>query len=326
MSDDETPPPSCPAAPEAALPEAAALESARAEPTLTESASDAPAPAVPAPAVPAPAVPALKDAACNAAALREASLHLDMAGALLGPGRRPDDAGAILAASSLRNAARLAVEHGKWSGDLPRALTAARLRPAQERAVRTLLDGGQPDNFATAEVAVTHLVMAASERTSVPSLIRRYQLAAMVAVLAAAALLIGFVVRAQPSQRPSDAYHFKASSAEAPYPQEGQLGDHGPFELVFHTKNESDPWVIIDLGETRKISKVSLLQRSDCCKDRGVPLVVEVGDESQTFVEVASRKEPFAEWTAKFPPQSARYVKLRATKRTYLHLRDVFIR
>ena len=115
-------------------------------------------------------------------------------------------------------------------------------------------------------------------------------------------------------------------SAESPFEEAGQLGEHGAWELVFHTKREAKPWVEIDLGEAREIRQITLRQRTDCCEDRGLPLVIETAGADRVYEELERRKDPFREWTFTFTPRTARYVRLRSTKRTILHYRDVVIR
>ena len=92
----------------------------------------------------------------------------------------------------------------------------------------------------------------------------------------------------------------------------------------FHTKEERNPWLEIDLGKPQRFSRVRVYNRRDCCAERVVPLVVEVSNDHRKWQEVARRQEQFeGDWTAKFSATSARYVRLRVDKRTMLHLHDV---
>ena len=103
-------------------------------------------------------------------------------------------------------------------------------------------------------------------------------------------------------------------------PQQECDGGKGYF---FHTREERNPWLEIDLGKTEQISKVRVLNREDCCAERATPLVVEVSNDRSSWHEVARRKESFDEWTARFSPLSARYVRLKVARRSFLHLRAV---
>jgi hypothetical protein len=91
----------------------------------------------------------------------------------------------------------------------------------------------------------------------------------------------------------------------------------------FHTAEEDDPWLEIDLGAKQFVSAVRLLNRNDCCPDRAVPLVVELSDDREKWREVARRTESFINLRLDFRQESARYVRVRALKKTWLHLRAV---
>ena len=139
-------------------------------------------------------------------------------------------------------------------------------------------------------------------------------------VLAAAAVLgvVRGIVWAMP-----DGHRFRASSGAWGFPATGTVGDHGDRGLFFHTAEEESPWVEIDLGEVREIDRVMVENRDDLAADRAVPLVVELGDPARHYHEVARRIEVFDHWTATFPKQQARYVRLIVPRKTLLHLKNV---
>jgi len=85
-------------------------------------------------------------------------------------------------------------------------------------------------------------------------------------------------------------------------------------------------WVEIDLGAPRKVRRVEVVNRGDCCADRATPLVAEVSNDRVTWSQVARRDEPFGSWKVSFPPRVARYVRLRAAKHTVLHLQAIAVR
>lgn len=97
-------------------------------------------------------------------------------------------------------------------------------------------------------------------------------------------------------------------------------------DIFFHTVEEQEPWVEIDLGKPTRFSVVDITNRTDCCPDRAVPIVIEVGNDQAAWHKVASRKETFTEWHAQFAPQTARYVRVRSTRRTVFHLEKVAVR
>ena len=103
-------------------------------------------------------------------------------------------------------------------------------------------------------------------------------------------------------------------------PKEG-----GP-EVFFQTSIEAEPWIEFDLGEERTIELVGVQNRLDCCLDWPVPLVIEHTIDRQRWTEVGRRIDPFQFWTVTFRPTRARYVRLRVSRETSLHLRSVQIK
>ena len=97
-------------------------------------------------------------------------------------------------------------------------------------------------------------------------------------------------------------------------------------ELMFHTNQQDNPWVEFDLGAVRKIHKLEITNRSDCCAERAAGLIVEVGVDQNTWTEVAKNDLPFLKWSPSFAKRSARYVRLRVPRNTTLHLDDVVVR
>jgi len=97
-------------------------------------------------------------------------------------------------------------------------------------------------------------------------------------------------------------------------------------DIFFCTIEEANPWVEIDLGKPTAFSRLEITNRSDCCADRAVPLAAEVSVDQVHWREVARRKDTFSVWSAKFAPQNARYVRIRALRRTILHLEKVAVR
>jgi hypothetical protein len=98
------------------------------------------------------------------------------------------------------------------------------------------------------------------------------------------------------------------------------------FGLMFHTEIENNPWVEIDLGAPKQIHRIEVINRSDCCEDRATPLVAEVSTDRASWTPVGRREEEFGSWKLSFPPRTARYVRLRATRHTALHLQGVAVR
>lgn len=144
--------------------------------------------------------------------------------------------------------------------------------------------------------------------------------------IGAAALAVAPVVAVDELVPDSGDLRWKSSSAASGFTRGGRLGDDSRrANLLLHTVEEQDPWLEIDLGEARPVETVAVLNRLDCCRSRGLPLVLERRD-GDRWTEVARRTEPFVRWSPTFEPFVTRRVRLRAASRTTLHLGDVQVR
>ena len=126
-----------------------------------------------------------------------------------------------------------------------------------------------------------------------------------------------------------DGLPFQASSAIPGYSATGKTGEpqgDTSLDLFFHTKTEDHPWIEINLGRLRRIHRVIVQNRFDCCSDRDVPLVLQLRDAQGNYHEVARRTEDFSRLTLDFPPQEATAVKLLVPRVTAFHLANVQIR
>ncbi len=104
-----------------------------------------------------------------------------------------------------------------------------------------------------------------------------------------------------------------------------QAGRCGPLtsRILFHTKDDDSPWFRVDLGAATTLSGATIINRSDDAPERAMPLLIEVGDDGVTFREVARRESQFSIWRASFPSVTARYVRVRIPRKTWLHLEAV---
>jgi hypothetical protein len=155
---------------------------------------------------------------------------------------------------------------------------------------------------------------------------RRAVVSAVFALLAATGIAALVLLRA-PSG-PPDLASGKPWITSSNYPGFSSAGTKParPIEgLFFSTNDEDEPWWRLDLEQKINIDSAEIVNRSDCCADRAFPLVLELSADGKKWNEVARRNEPFSTWEPKFSPRKARYVRLRALKRTLLHLRDVRI-
>ncbi|HEU5076231.1 MAG TPA: discoidin domain-containing protein, partial [Polyangiaceae bacterium] len=90
--------------------------------------------------------------------------------------------------------------------------------------------------------------------------------------------------------------------------------------FFFHTTEESQPWVELDLGTIQRLSSVKVKNREDCCSDRAVPLLLEVSNDGKQWKQLARKNDVFTTWHAEFPSAEARWVRLRLARRGMLHL------
>ena len=126
--------------------------------------------------------------------------------------------------------------------------------------------------------------------------------------------------------RPNLALH-RPVTVVTPHPELGRdpslLVDGDPTNLGFHTNDGPNQNVTIDLGTVQRIFRVVVYNRADCCKERAVPLKIEVSKDNKQFRQVAERKEQFEKWKADFPPTIARYVRLTDLAAVPFHLAEV---
>lgn len=114
---------------------------------------------------------------------------------------------------------------------------------------------------------------------------------------------------------------FKLSSVYPDCTPPRQCGD-----IFFHTMHQENNWIDFDLGSVKAVHQVEVTNRSDCCQERAIPLIVEVSVDDKQWIQVARRDTDFSFWKASFPKQKARYVRLRVPRMSALHFDDVAVR
>ncbi|MCS6900086.1 MAG: discoidin domain-containing protein [Myxococcales bacterium] len=119
---------------------------------------------------------------------------------------------------------------------------------------------------------------------------------------------------------------WRASSAYQGFNPSAHICDGNITKILFHTNEEDRPWFEVDLGVPQPIRVVEVTNRTDGFQERAVPLVIELSDDHLRWREVARKNETFNHWKAKFALQHARYVRVRAQRRTFLHLEGVAVR
>lgn len=81
------------------------------------------------------------------------------------------------------------------------------------------------------------------------------------------------------------------------------------------TNFEVRPWVTLDLQGVRRIAKIVVYDRGDCCwGSYDLPAVLELSEDGTNFREVARRTTPYSAvdpWVIKLDRQSAKFVRIR---------------
>ena len=192
------------------------------------------------------------------------------------------------------------------------------------------LEVQEQEATAAIEVARSLLARATEPETNVARLLRSrlWRVATTVGVLVA--LVVGGVVGAQRLRQAPDLTRgkpWRTSSTYRGFNPAAHASDGNSTEVFFHTNEETPAWIEYDLQTPRVVHTVEVKNRTDCCSERAVPLVVETSNDRNQWTEVARRDEDFRTWVATVKPGPAvRYVRLRATRKTWLHLEKVSIR
>jgi len=144
--------------------------------------------------------------------------------------------------------------------------------------------------------------------------------------LIAAALIAGAFIASDSLERRQDLAYgkpWRASSAWMLACQSPAQHCAASPHFFFHTVLENRPWLEIDLGSEVQFSSVRVVNRSDCCSERAAPLAIETSSDHRAWHDVARRVESFLTWKATFPSARARWVRVRASRATMLHLQEV---
>ena len=94
-------------------------------------------------------------------------------------------------------------------------------------------------------------------------------------------------------------------------------------DIFFCTAEDESPWIEYDLGGNKHFTKVVVKNRTDCCSERAVPLVLEASDDRTTWRQLAIQSAPFKTWSPSLGKERARYLRLRVPRRSFLHLEAV---
>ena len=104
----------------------------------------------------------------------------------------------------------------------------------------------------------------------------------------------------------------------------GLVVDGKRTNLGFHSGDDKGPHTVtVDLGRARRIHRVDVFNRADCCQDRAVPLSLEVSSDGRSFRKLLVRIDQFSLWKAEFPATEARYVRLVQKSDSAFHLSEI---
>jgi hypothetical protein len=115
----------------------------------------------------------------------------------------------------------------------------------------------------------------------------------------------------------------RTSSDYSGFSRDTHISDGRRTRLLFHTNKEDNAFAEFDMGVAKTVTFIELVNRHDCCDDRALPLAVEVSPDGKEWKEVFRRSEPFSELRQKIGPIYVRTVRVRALKKTWLHLERV---
>lgn len=155
---------------------------------------------------------------------------------------------------------------------------------------------------------------------------RRLRVLALAFALVAA-IATGLVLVLAPPEKPDLGVGkpWQSSSFYPGFPGSGTKVANPPEVAFFSTNDDVSPWWKIDLQKPTMIGSVTIVNRTDCCPDRAVPLAVEISSDGENWHEVARRTETFRTWSPSFKPIQGRYLRLRGLRRTFIHFKDVRI-
>jgi peptidoglycan/LPS O-acetylase OafA/YrhL len=119
-------------------------------------------------------------------------------------------------------------------------------------------------------------------------------------------------------------------SSRADGKPDGSVLTNGQLENEFgaHTKDEDNPWVMIDLGHKTRIGAIRVYNRDDGWQDQAIPLDIEISDDDKVYTSIAHRDQMFTQeypWRVRCTESQPRFVRLRAPRHTTLCLTEVEI-
>lgn len=230
-----------------------------------------------------------------------------------------------------RLADRLA-RRGHWQDALALLEAAAKRLPGPEQPLEIDASLSPEPRFARTREQFAHRARAALAGTLEEPLAtwrRIWRRGAMVLALLAVALMAPTVWHALRDRDLTAGATWRASSAWQ-NPQSGTLTKRRILDslphLFFHTGEQSEPYLDVDLGGVRSIERVVVVNRHDCCYERANGLELLLSIDGHSFSSVAARdlRSVFRRWDVALAQKPARYVRLKLPgDKRILHLADV---
>jgi hypothetical protein len=116
---------------------------------------------------------------------------------------------------------------------------------------------------------------------------------------------------------------WSASSSYSGMPTEG-VGPASDKPAFFHTNDTDQPWLQIDLGGDHVVRSLLIVNRSDCCEERAIPLNVEALVRGNWKL-IAQRRAPFTAWKYDVDPIHTSRVRVRLPGHGFLHLKRISV-
>jgi hypothetical protein len=94
--------------------------------------------------------------------------------------------------------------------------------------------------------------------------------------------------------------------------------------LGFHTTFRANPTITIDLGAVKRLHRLDVYNRADCCEERAIPLALQVSNDGVEYRTLLRTARKFDLWRVPLPSgTSGRFVRLLREQTGIFHLSEV---
>lgn len=169
-----------------------------------------------------------------------------------------------------------------------------------------------------------------------------------IAGLVTAAAVFSRLVDPSPGNNLALAARVTLSSNDATSSSAKGAVDGDIWNVGFRTKLEQNPWLMLDLGSVKTVTRLVIYNcydrypypairpkvevsldaaearaLFDCRQEHEIPLSVELSSDGKEFTKVALRERRFELWNVQLPALPARYVRVQLLREGHLQLREV---